>query len=92
MQAARFAANVRFRPTLFSEGLRGRRRPQKRLKSCLQRRKTSLTFRRSVCEQAVGLVAQLVEQCPFKALVVGSSPTQPTTSKVSKSPCFQCFR
>ena len=27
-----------------------------------------------------GLVAQSVEQCPFKALVVGSSPTQPTTS------------
>ena len=27
-----------------------------------------------------GLVAQLVEQCPFKALVVGSSPTQPTIS------------
>ena len=26
-----------------------------------------------------GLVAQSVEQCPFKALVVGSSPTQPTT-------------
>ena len=27
----------------------------------------------------VGLVAQLVEQCPFKALVRGSSPRQPTT-------------
>ena len=27
-----------------------------------------------------GLVAQLVEQCPFKALVRGSSPRQPTTS------------
>src|SRR6266480_2332391 len=26
-----------------------------------------------------GLVAQLVEQCPFKALVQGSSPCQPTT-------------
>lgn len=25
-----------------------------------------------------GLVAQLVEQCPFKALVRGSSPRQPT--------------
>ena len=25
-----------------------------------------------------GLVAQLVEQCPFKALVQGSSPCQPT--------------
>ncbi len=25
-----------------------------------------------------GPVAQLVEQCPFKALVVGSSPTRPT--------------
>ncbi len=31
-----------------------------------------------------GLVAQLVEQCPFKALVVGSSPTQPTTSRTNK--------
>jgi hypothetical protein len=28
-----------------------------------------------------GLVAQLVEQCPFKALVPGSSPGQPTTRK-----------
>jgi predicted GIY-YIG superfamily endonuclease len=28
-----------------------------------------------------GLVAQLVEQCPFKALVQGSSPCQPTTFK-----------
>ncbi len=27
-----------------------------------------------------GLVAQLVEQCPFKALVQGSSPCQPTIS------------
>jgi hypothetical protein len=27
---------------------------------------------------ADGLVAQLVEQCPFKALVPGSSPGQPT--------------
>ena len=27
---------------------------------------------------ARGLVAQLVEQCPFKALVQGSSPCQPT--------------
>ena len=27
-----------------------------------------------------GLVAQLVEQCPFKALVRGSSPRQPTIS------------
>lgn len=26
-----------------------------------------------------GLVAQLVEQCPFKALVPGSSPGQPTS-------------
>jgi hypothetical protein len=26
-----------------------------------------------------GLVAQLVEQCPFKALVQGSSPCQPTS-------------
>ena len=31
-------------------------------------------------EQNAGLVAQLVEQCPFKALVQGSSPCQPTTS------------
>ena len=31
----------------------------------------------------VGLVAQLVEQCPFKALVRGSSPRQPTTLKTS---------
>ena len=30
-----------------------------------------------------GLVAQLVEQCPFKALVVGSSPTQPTSLRSS---------
>ncbi len=30
---------------------------------------------------ARGLVAQSVEQRPFKPLVVGSSPTQPTTSK-----------
>src|SRR5258706_14154055 len=29
-----------------------------------------------------GLVAQLVEQCPFKALVQGSSPCQPTTLPV----------
>jgi hypothetical protein len=28
------------------------------------------------------LVAQLVEQCPFKALVEGSSPSQPTISKL----------
>src|ERR1035437_2934142 len=28
-----------------------------------------------------GLVGQLVEQCPFKALVQGSSPCQPTTFK-----------
>jgi hypothetical protein len=28
---------------------------------------------------AAGLVAQLVEQCPFKALVQGSSPCQPTS-------------
>lgn len=28
-----------------------------------------------------GLVAQLVEQCPFKALVQGSSPCQPTISQ-----------
>ena len=28
-----------------------------------------------------GLVAQSVEQRPFKPLVVGSSPTQPTTLK-----------
>src|SRR6266699_6170754 len=27
---------------------------------------------------SIGLVAQLVEQCPFKALVQGSSPCQPT--------------
>ena len=27
----------------------------------------------------LGLVAQLVEQCPFKALVQGSSPCQPTS-------------
>ena len=33
-----------------------------------------------VFRPAVGLVAQLVEQCPFKALVQGSSPCQPTTS------------
>ena len=26
----------------------------------------------------LGSVAQLVEQCPFKALAVGSSPTRPT--------------
>ena len=29
-----------------------------------------------------GLVAQLVEQCPFKALVRGSSPRQPTIPPV----------
>ena|GEM_PF-3160755 len=29
----------------------------------------------------LGLVAQLVEQCPFKALVLGSSPSQPTIFK-----------
>src|SRR5437870_3901786 len=31
-----------------------------------------------------GLVAQLVEQCPFKALVQGSSPCQPTSFGVAR--------
>jgi hypothetical protein len=31
-----------------------------------------------ILRSQVGLVAQLVEQCPFKALVRGSSPRQPT--------------
>ena len=31
-----------------------------------------------------GLVAQLVEQCPFKALVQGSSPCQPTIFQNAK--------
>jgi hypothetical protein len=34
----------------------------------------------------VGLVAQLVEQCPFKALVAGSSPAQPTILETSIFP------
>ena len=38
-----------------------------------------------------GLVAQLVEQCPFKALVQGSSPCQPTTSNANKRPCLCGF-
>src|SRR5258707_12017119 len=33
-----------------------------------------------------GLVAQLVEQCPFKALVQGSSPCQPTIFRYAGSP------
>ena len=33
-----------------------------------------------------GLVAQLVEQCPFKALVEGSSPSQPTIRNLNKTP------
>jgi hypothetical protein len=32
-----------------------------------------------------GLVAQLVEQCPFKALVQGSSPCQPTSLRPKRS-------
>ena len=39
----------------------------------------------SVRVPMAGLVAQLVEQCPFKALVQGSSPCQPTTVKANKS-------
>jgi hypothetical protein len=35
------------------------------------------------------LVAQLVEQCPFKALVQGSSPCQPTTSHDLGGPFHQ---
>ncbi len=31
----------------------------------------------------VGLVAQLVEQCPFKAFVRGSSPRQPTNFRIN---------
>src|ERR1044071_1308328 len=34
---------------------------------------------------AWGLVAQLVEQCPFKALVQGSSPCQPTSLRPQRS-------
>ena len=41
-----------------------------------------------LAKKVVGLVAQLVEQCPFKALVAGSSPAQPTTSKPLKNPVF----
>jgi hypothetical protein len=32
-----------------------------------------------------GLVAQSVEQRPFKPLVVGSNPTQPTIQKIRKA-------
>lgn len=47
-----------------------------------------------------GLVAQLVEQCPFKALVQGSSPCQPTTfckeslqnSFLGLHRCHQCHQ
>src|SRR6476619_890096 len=35
-----------------------------------------------------GLVAQSVEQRPFKPLVLGSSPSQPTTSKIMV--CERC--
>ncbi|MDB6065801.1 MAG: hypothetical protein JWR26_2009 [Pedosphaera sp.] len=38
-----------------------------------------LQFRPNPPRAISGLVAQLVEQCPFKALVQGSSPCQPTT-------------
>ena len=31
----------------------------------------------------------MVEQRPFKALVVGSSPTQPTFSKASKTEAYE---
>src|SRR5438034_8153463 len=36
-----------------------------------------------------GLVAQLVEQCPFKALVQGSSPCQPTNPDPQQNPIKQ---
>lgn len=49
----------------------------------------SIRFRRArssaFCAEDIeleGLVAQLVEQCPFKALVRGSSPRQPTNFAV----------
>ena len=37
-----------------------------------------------ILRSQVGLVAQLVEQCPFKALVRGSSPRQPTIFRYQK--------
>ena len=45
-------------------------------KLALHRPRFTATFRGPSRD---GLVAQLVEQCPFKALVQGSSPCQPTT-------------
>ena len=39
-----------------------------------------------------GLVAQSVEQRPFKPLVLGSSPSQPTTLKYRGNPIFTAFR
>src|ERR1039457_7050618 len=38
-----------------------------------------------------GLVAQLVEQCPFKALVQGSSPCQPTSLRPQRSEDEGCL-
>jgi hypothetical protein len=54
-----------------------RKRGGKFVENSLRRARLLITFRGS---NACGLVAQSVEQCPFKALVVGSSPTQPTIS------------
>ncbi len=42
---------------------------------------------RPMIRAGVELVAQLVEQCPFKALVVGSSPAQPTIQVQSQKVC-----
>jgi hypothetical protein len=37
-------------------------------------------FMSKICPSSSGSLAQLVEQFPFKELVVGSNPTRPTIS------------
>ncbi len=54
--------------------------PEKPLAPTCKARYVSPRFIRKDASTLGGLVAQLVEQCPFKALVQGSSPCQPTIS------------